>query len=423
MSDQTLGKPELANGEWVPVPGRGASLRVAPGLFRLGLLRNEPWVRNATDEADILFSPDSQRNLQIAAVLIAGLDPYALDYLKQAPVIALAASAGGDMSDMRRMREVADRLRLMFRPGLRLRELMTLLGLAYPLRALLPRALAGSEGWFRLVTQLSRSVQPSTLAQIVPQGDRMSQGLWLSNLRHWQTHLSDRQGGDDELLFRWAARAIAEMYRDGATNSPYRRDVATVADFAIARRAEFNERWSFSSALAKAQSWHAQLGCRAAVAAALSSCGVSWTDRIEYAPLPERFEADGHQFVALRSAAELFAEGRSMGHCVVSYSVRVAGGRSRIYSIRRADRRLATLELVSNEANAQHVLSAVSGEQHVPMKTERSARHWRVAQLVGPANRTPSEEIVSAVRSALTGLSEGCGLKFGDRIDGAGGDR
>ncbi|MBC8048995.1 MAG: PcfJ domain-containing protein [Chitinophagales bacterium] len=54
-----------------------------------------------------------------------------------------------------------------------------------------------------------------------------------------------------------------------------------------------------------------------------------------------------HSFVPLMKPDDLREEGKKMRNCVASYAPRVASGRSLIYSVRRSDVRVATLEIAA----------------------------------------------------------------------------
>jgi hypothetical protein len=89
----------------------------------------------------------------------------------------------------------------------------------------------------------------------------------------------------------------------------------------------------------------------------------------------------GYVFLPLRTAQELTEEGDRMRNCVASYAPRVAMGSCLIYSVRRGGTRVATLEIVP-----------------------AGAPSWgaRIAQLRGPENCDPADDVVRAARLWLS---------------------
>ena len=388
------------------------SYDVTSDLDWFGLSPNEPWLARAAAEAEAVF-PVLNPSLRIASVLLATSHPYAIDYIRQAPVIALAVSRGNDMGDPRLRKEIAGKLAPIFRKGLRLRDLMNEFALAYPLRRLQAGTFAGSRKDYDTIIRLSNCLSSTTLAQIIPRNDFYAQAYWLLALKHWTSRLEERHLCND-VLFRWAARALAQKIatlqaRGGSL--AIRSDISTVADFAAERPTMFKECWSFFRALEEAETWRrAHIGRFDTDATLAAHVGPSCDVR-DNASLPDRITRSGYELVALRSAEELLADGRAMGHCVASYSWRVVHGQSRIYSVRKGDIRLATLELVRVIRTQSHPRAAD------PVSLTRSPSHafdrppvkrfewsWRIRQLVGPANTPVSIELAHAVRSALAPL-------------------
>ena len=82
-----------------------------------------------------------------------------------------------------------------------------------------------------------------------------------------------------------------------------------------------------------------------------------------------------YHFVPLATRDALQEEGRRMRHCVATYWSNVAIGGCLIYSVRLRDRHVATMEIVCADFRA---------------------RSSRIAQLRGPGNAEPSDDIISA---------------------------
>jgi hypothetical protein len=64
---------------------------LAPELAANGVLQNEPWVQISARQAEDMFSV---RPLAIAAVTMVVVESFAIDYLRQAPVLVVAAAQG-----------------------------------------------------------------------------------------------------------------------------------------------------------------------------------------------------------------------------------------------------------------------------------------------------------------------------------------
>ena len=62
---------------------------LAPSMARDGLIRNSEWIPQACDTAVGLFADN---RLHLPATLLAALSPFAIDYIKQAPALVLAAA-------------------------------------------------------------------------------------------------------------------------------------------------------------------------------------------------------------------------------------------------------------------------------------------------------------------------------------------
>ena len=65
---------------------------LAPSMARDGLIKNSAWIPPACEAAVALFG-DSR--LHLPATLLAALNPYAIDYIRQAPALVTAAWARG----------------------------------------------------------------------------------------------------------------------------------------------------------------------------------------------------------------------------------------------------------------------------------------------------------------------------------------
>lgn len=105
----------------------------------------------------------------------------------------------------------------------------------------------------------------------------------------------------------------------------------------------FDPSWSWNVAVRRCADWHAEN----ARAEALSATEDPWAGKI--APIPDGFEAvtiTGElTYTMLRTSAALAGEGRAMRHCVGSYAPMVLRGQCLIFSVTKAGKRVATVEL------------------------------------------------------------------------------
>jgi len=114
---------------------------------------------------------------------------------------------------------------------------------------------------------------------------------------------------------------------------------------------------------------------------------MDWRRPIDYALLPQRAELGGFDFVALRTGEQIFSDGNEMRHCVSTYTRQVSSGQSRLFSIRRDGRRIATLELQSNSNSLECDVA------------------YSMGQLRGPCNTQPSAEICGVAKSFLDNVN------------------
>jgi chromosomal replication initiator protein len=350
---------------------------LAPSMARDGLIKNSAWAMPAAAEAASLFGdPD----LHLPAQFLAVLDRYAVDYIKQAPALVVAATSGKRLVRRADRLEVAKRFIAACESRLRLPALMQSYGLAPQLRALSGSVLRHHHR--DLLEQLS-DIPPSTLAQSIPKAAD-EQHQWLQGLEYWRSHMA-RHFHDRNLFLDWAAVNV----RGGEA----RRFATDIADFAGRNRATFDRRWNFAQARAASERWHAELARRPFGAAARSA---DWTELIDYAPLPSHFEIDGFTFHALQTREALYEEGARMHHCVRLYSDRVARGSSRIYSVRQDGRRIATLELVRTA------------------RVRSAAPRYVLSQLKGPRNSSPPMAAAAAAAAFVAHVDPDAG-----RLEGA----
>lgn len=367
--------------------------RLAPELVKAGLLKNEAWVQSHCAEAVRMFS---EEKLHIAATLIAAIHPYAIDYLRQAPILALAITGGPS----RRVDSVqiqkasvrlahAKKLRALFDGGVKTRDLLKAYKIAPPLRAI-------SGGAFRswhhnLIGGLGR-LPPSTLAQAIPVDPEL-QFEWLERIYRWVQHLSYRFG--DLVFFEWAVSAIRPVHGERGLN------VTTVADFAYANAAKFNTAWTWEGAARRAQEWHKVLARQSRDEQLRNRYGIGWFDHVDYGDLPVELRLGPFEFKALRSGEELRAEGEAMHNCVADYVDAVIVGRSRIYSVLMNGDRVATLEIIKGRSRPfireLPSLSEPEPDRMTPVKVEMKTE-WRINQIEAPCAERPPQNVVAAAQ-------------------------
>lgn len=342
-------------------------------LVEGGLLQNDAWVAEAVWRSDAMFAT---KGLKTAAGILASLHPRAIDFIEQCPALVVAAirltptnGARHPMSVKRIRMRMASHFYQIFRTNPRLRDVIASLGLVNQHRALAGWGLR-EDHWEAMVA-LS-SVKASTLAQIMPT-QKMAQANWLSRLTEWR-HAVLRAANDSGLHFEWAAIALARC-PNTAHNFGWPSDVA---DFVVRSGIALNDRWTWERAGKEASEWHTALQRMEEDKKHLARFGLDWTEPCDYGELPVELSIDKVCFIALRSGADLAAEGSAMHHCVRSYIDDVMVGHCRIYGLRHDDRRLATMELLQSPAG-----------------------RWTINQLKGPYNATPAHYVHHAADAFL----------------------
>jgi hypothetical protein len=262
------------------------------------------------------------------AAFIASLHPLAIDYLRQAPV--LAASFGYKANSRADRLYVASRVGGPIARGERLRNVMSAVQLATPLRKLTGFAVTP-----RLCTFIRelRDLAPSVLSQAIPEKSG-AQRDWLASLDGYRARMR-RNGGNPKRGFHWIAR-YAQHCEPG--------QAADIADFIHNHLSADIERWSFERMINEVQLWHDKLMSEQSV----SKYGLSLKADtvIDLSDWPDHVEHEGFEFFKLSTPSMLMEEGRRMRHCVASYIPRVMNGGVHIYSIRHEMRRMATMEIV-----------------------------------------------------------------------------
>lgn len=363
---------------------------MGPELARAGRLKGQfalfPDIEARVARAVRLYVNQA---LHPAATLLAALHPRAVEYLEQAPILALAATYGGKIEKKQERAYVAMNFAPMMERGVKLRDLLATYRVAYQLRAVSGNAIR--PGAWSLLKRITELVDPSSIAQAIP-ADPTKHMFWLNDLVElWNVlerrlqHRADLHGP----ILRWAMFAIAraekgkrfpkdDVFRDLPAIRPDAATPGEIADFLIAEQARFNPRWSWERMIQETRDWH-----EAIQNAKLDTVDDGRMDvEIDYGrAFPVELEVDGFQFHALRSLRALIIEGRAMHHCVSSYYPDVVSGRCRIYSIRKDGKRLATAEFLAFPAA-------------------------RAVQVKGPCNINPGEAVRHAADRFANGLNK-----------------
>ncbi len=219
---------------------------LAPDMAREGLIKNKDWIPAACETAVGLFNdPD----LAVPATVIAALHPFAVEYIKQAPVLVVALAQDKDLAIKKERLRVANQFIIACSKQPRLADVMSGCGVAPQLRGLSAQALC--KGDWHILKRLS-TIPPSTLAQSVPK-PATEQRIWLNSLDNWVKHMG-RYFHEPDLYFGWAVVTFRDF---GAHITPV--EIRDIADFAGNNRTSFNEKWTLLQAKAACNRWHAEV--------------------------------------------------------------------------------------------------------------------------------------------------------------------
>lgn len=312
---------------------------MAPELVRGGLVQNEDWVEAHCTRACAVFPNEG---MHIAATLLAALHPRSIDYIEQAPVLVAGARWTCELRRQRERLHVANIFGPMVDKGMRLRDVMARYKLPMVLRKL--RGIAIMPGTVGTIVEWLPRIDPSTLSQIIPvkPGD---QRTWITHLRDFKQAFSRhhfRNVEQEYALFVWGATALSRWLLDTKQGGDLHH-IGEVIDFLVQPDSGFTDRWSWARACELSTAWHQRL--RDARDAA--GYGFPASLEVDYSPWPNvPTIVEDLEFVPLRTYRALADEGEAMRHCVRTYAQHVATRHSQIYSIRTADRRVATVQFV-----------------------------------------------------------------------------
>lgn len=363
---------------------------LAPELAERGVLRNEPWVQISARQAEDMFSV---KPLAIAAVTMVVVEPFAIDYLRQAPVLVVAAAQGMECCRPMERESVLRNWQTIIHDRPKLRDLLRYYELVRPLRAFKGQAFRAGQTEYQIMMSLC-DVPPSPLAQAIPTSIR-KQHNWLRALGEWSDAMCRREQSA-KALFDWAVCAMG--HHTGSPAGGALDQASTVADYAAYHIGSFNRRWSYQRAFRAALEWHEELARASNEKAYFLTHKMGWDDVIDYGDLPRSVTIEGYEIVALQSGAALHAESADMHHCVASYAGNVIRGFSRMFSVRGDGRRVATFEI------SKSGFLLASGE--FLQSPSRKRPPYKLIQLKGPYNAEVSHEIEKAIHAFISGLNE-----------------
>jgi hypothetical protein len=275
------------------------------------------------------------KGLHRSALAFATIHPRALQYLEQAPCMVVMDR--GDFEYGTFAGSLRMRIRRACEHGVPLKEMMAFFGLPLPLRKLRPYAL--SRGARPALEALGR-LDPVVLGRVIPAG-AAAQRTWLARVGTWLARAAERAGNDGrpddraQALLVWACEHVLDAPARGPGSVPY------VVDYAVDGDGSFSTQWKWPRAVEEMELWHDRLD----VETTMQRWSFRETKRIDHGLHPDEVECGGLTFIALRTPAQIIAEGLAMRHCVASYVDDVARGTSHIVAIRQGQRPLATLEL------------------------------------------------------------------------------
>lgn len=299
---------------------------------------------------------------EIASVL-CGVHAFAPQYIKQAPALVLLACQKFPSNIT--FGEV-DKFSELVATGPKLRTVLDVYSMQKPLAKLSEQSLRTSD---KGVIGELLTFQPSMLAQCIP--DSADQRLWLDGLKIW-TALSPAKKNAKYGLSWVAMRLKEDVSRIELLHS--------LRDFVQRGGGRINSRWSWQKAIAEVQAWHERLNDERRIEDMIRDAArqAAMERVICKAPLPDRAETDGYEFIVLRTGRALQEEGIALHHCVASYAGAVKRGHCAIVSVRREGVNVATLE-IGKDGSPQQIKSHCNAkpEQKVFVAAEAYAlRHW-----------------------------------------------
>lgn len=329
--------------------------------------------------------------LRTTAQAMLRADPFAEDYLRQAPIIVYGFYLKrGFLSWWGSNGAVTTGFREMLARSRRLRDIMAELGLPWPLRKLEAEIIGSSA---LAIISMFVEAQPSTLGRVLSRGAEHQRRL--RHALHPCYELRYLRGRRVPELSDWFVGGASDRLTCGHSIL-IQSETREIVDFLI-HGGVVDVRWSWADALAAVRRWHSELATERARREAAETREVA-----DYGALPLRLVVDGFEFVALRTRLDLYDEGKELAHCVASYWPKLRDGSSRIYGIRQDGRRLATMEIgptLAQELYGDATFFLVGKEMTRKAIDARPALEIR--QIQGYDNTRPPEAVRIAAAKAF----------------------
>lgn len=372
---------------------------------KLPNLLTDEWIEDAIARADKLY-PRGKRAL---ARLIARSSRHAIDYLEQCPALIVFASWGYSATEQKHRFMIANRVAIACKSGPKLRALIEEFGGSYPARKL--RGSVMFSRHFKTIMDL-RKLPPSIVAQAIPE-KHGQQALWLDAIGGLSTYIGrlpvSRRAEVWEWSFKALSAAIVGVRVEGAARPEVH--VSTIFDYFVRGQHPVVPAWTWQNAIDASARWHAELAHRTNAEKFLKEHGIAFDEKVDYGRLPERVEIKGYEFLALRSGAELYEEGRAMKHCVGSYAPDVIRGTSRIYSIRQHGCRIATMEIVPTRLRVPVPQDFDEMLSTKPTDQVKTAHLYKLVQIKSVCNSPPPKSAAEAVELFLDEIN----FRYGKR--------
>jgi hypothetical protein len=249
----------------------------------------------------------------------------------------------------------------MIERGAKLRDIAQLCGLPLRLRRIKPGAVH---------YVLDGLINQPKLLDYMPQS--------LPKMRQWMRHVTNATHRYVPDYTTWVARNWEEL------NNPL--ETLDIGDWAAnPRERPFVPTMSVRTVRQLSAQWHetqAALGDGENLGAALRRVARHHTLGPFPNPwFPAHTLTSGEEIVPIVNSEELIREGRAMHHCVVSYGHSIISEEAYIYSLRKGDRRIATIEL-RRDRSGKAVLGQIRGACNaaVPSKTKSTVQQWLASQ-------------------------------------------
>lgn len=331
------------------------------------VLENREWREATTKAAEAIFPNVA---IKPVAKAIALSHPWAIDYLRQAPVIALAV-CGGKTPSRSETVFIMSRFYALCKNKAKLSDVMKALGLPLPMRRILPYAVNPS-GW--TAVKAACLLRPIELGNVIPDKPG-EQRQWLSCVDTFLGAGIRRMRSFPRPSIEWAVKNLGK-------SAGNRRNTATaIADFVLHTGYDLTPDISFHEAMAAVEQWHVNLRVERDKGEFERTFGLAFDESFGALPYEKTATVGKYEFIALNSGQELFIEGVAMHHCVASYASAVLTGKSEVFSVRENGDRIATLEI----AERPRKVVQLSGHcnRPVPASVKIAARQFASSINVG----------------------------------------